>query len=93
MYAYAYTQAVNCCLHGMVEGMNSEEVNEFFYKQAAGQTCIANMMDSSGMRVSVELMDPEAEQTINSILLKAFHPVATLVPQLPTVSTSRLDRA
>ncbi len=66
--------------------MDTKEANEKFYELAAGLTCIANIMDSSGMRVAIELMDPEAEETMNSILLKAYHPVATLVPQLPTVS-------
>ena len=45
-------------------------------------------MDASGSRVAVELIDSESDcrETINSILLQAFHPTATLTPELPNVS-------
>ncbi len=41
----------------------------------------------SGSRVSVELMDsdPAVHETINSILLRATHPISTLEPHLPEV--------
>ena len=42
----------------------------------------------SGSRVSVELIvsESDCQETINSLLMKALHPISTLTPQLPTVS-------
>lgn len=79
-------QAIHCCLHGITE--NEEEACEKFSELAADKTCVANVMDRSGSRVAVELIvsESECQETVNSILMKDFHPISTLAPNLPSVS-------
>ena len=80
-------QAIHCCLHGLTEEDDSDKVYEKLYELAADKVCILHVMESAGSRVSVELVDPDSgDETINSILMKTFHPVSTLAPQLPAVS-------
>jgi len=77
-------QAIHCCLHGITE--NEEEACEKFSELAADKTCVANVMDRSGSRVAVELIvsESECQETVNSILMKDFHPISTLTPNLPS---------
>jgi len=52
-------------------------------------------MDRSGSRVAVELIvsESECQETVNSILMKDFHPMSTLTPNLPSVSLYMYTRA
>lgn len=85
-------QAIHCCLHGLTEEDDSDKVYEKLYELAADKVCILHVMESAGSRVSVELVDPDSgDETINSILMKTFHPVSTLAPQLPAPGSPPVD--
>ena len=83
-------QAVHCCLDGLrnLENDDEEKAYKAFDKRAMSKTCIAQVMDSSGTRVSVELIDTESDgkETINSLLLQELYSEAKLAPTLPPVS-------
>ena len=53
------------------------------------KTCVAQVMDSSGTRASVELIDVDSDgkETINSLLLQELCSEAKLAPTLPMVSS------
>ena len=56
--------------------------------------CIAQVMENSGTRVSVELIDLESDgrDTINSLLLQELCSEAKLTPKLPDVRCCVLER-
>ena len=55
---------------------------------AAIDVRVGRLPPRSGSRVAVELIvsESECQETVNSILMKDFHPVSTLTPSLPSVS-------
>ncbi|CAI8001522.1 Tudor domain-containing protein 7 [Geodia barretti] len=80
-------QAIHCSLHGVLreEKMTGPEVDDFFADLAADKICALQVVDCSGARASVEILDTELDddETINSKLITNFHPIASLSPQLP----------
>ena len=51
--------------------------------------CVANVVDTSGARVAIELIDGSEEGddlTMNTKLQRFLHPLDTLAPKLPQVS-------
>ena len=87
---YMYLQAVHCCLHGFrgVDYIDEDKAYEAFDSRALNKSCVAQVMENSGSRVLVELIDSESDgkETINSLLLQELCSEAKLTPVLPEVS-------
>ena len=92
MLIYLYLQAVHCCLHGFhgVDYIDENKAAEAFDSRALNKSCVAQVMENSGSRVLVELIDSESDgkETINSLLLQELCSEAKLTPVLPEVSDS-----
>ena len=90
MYCTLYLQAVHCCLHGFrgVDYIDENKAAEAFDSRALNKSCVAQVMENSGSRVLVELIDSESDgkETINSLLLQELCSEAKLTPVLPEVS-------
>ena len=84
------SQAIHCCLDGLhgKDFIDEEKVLEAFDRLALNKVCIAQVMESSGSRVSVELIDADSDgqETINSLLLQELCSEAKLSPKLPQVT-------
>ena len=82
-------QAVHCCLDGLhgKDFIDEDKALDAFDRLALNKVCIAQVMENSGARVSVELIDSESDgqQTINSLLLQDLCSQAKLTPVLPEV--------
>ena len=87
---YMYLQAVHCCLHGFrgIDYIDEDKAYEAFDSRALNKSCVAQVMENSGSRVLVELIDSESDgkETINSLLLQELCSEAKLTPVLPEVS-------
>ena len=87
---YLPPQAVHCCLDGLhgKDFIDEDKALDAFDRLALNNVCIAQVMENSGARVSVELIDSESDgqQTINSLLLQDLCSQAKLTPILPEVS-------
>ena len=85
-----HAQAVHCCLDGLhgIDYVDKDKAYEAFDHLALNKMCIAQVMENSGTRVSVELIDSDSDgkDTINSLLLQRLCPAAELAPKLPEVS-------
>ena len=83
-------QAVHCCLDGLrgIDYVDEDKAYDVFDRLALNKMCIAQVMENSGTRVLVELIDSDSDgkDTINSLLLQRLCPAAVLAPKLPKVS-------
>ena len=77
-------------MHGFrgVDYIDEDKAFEAFDIRALNKSCVAQVMENSGSRVLVELIDSESDgkETINSLLLQELCSEAKLTPVLPEVS-------